>query len=135
MTPASGVAPPFGGQGRRLRAIAEHRSKSFRFKQVRRDGFLLALDEVLQFLEIVRPTKAVEEFRAVMTRFLSWGAISSLMSLSSQSLISDMRRQDPSEVARAADVRRAWARYADEAAAATRGAIRNAEMRSMTMNG
>lgn len=78
---------------------------------------------------------SVEEFRAVMTRFLSWGAISSLMSLSSQSLNSDMRRQDPSDVSRAADVRRAWARYADEAAAATRGAIRNAETRSMAMRG
>jgi Domain of Unknown Function (DUF1521) len=74
---------------------------------------------------------SVDEFRALITRFLSWGAISSLMSLSSQSVGSDMRRQDPSDVARAADVRRAWARYADETAAATRAEIRGGERRML----
>jgi hypothetical protein len=74
---------------------------------------------------------SVEEFRTLMVRFLSWAQISSFMSWSTQSLNSDLRRQDPSDIARAADIRRAWARHADERAAATRSSIRNEEMRAM----
>ncbi len=78
---------------------------------------------------------SLEEFQALIMRFLSWGAISSLMSWSSQTLNSELRRQEPSDVARAADVRRAWARHADETAAATRGSIRSAEKRVLEMSG
>jgi hypothetical protein len=74
---------------------------------------------------------SVEEFRTLMMRFLSWAQVSSFMSWSTQSLNSDLRRQDPSDIARAADIRRAWARHADERAAATRSSLRSEEMRAM----
>jgi Domain of Unknown Function (DUF1521) len=74
------------------------------------------------------------EFRALIMRFLSWGQISSLFSWSTQAVQSDARRQDPSDVARSSEIRRAWARHADELAAATRSAIRNSERRGLELN-
>jgi Domain of Unknown Function (DUF1521) len=76
-----------------------------------------------------------QEFQALIIRFLSWGQISSLMSFTSRSLSSDANRQDPADVARAADIRRAWARHADETAAATRSAIRSSEVRTLELSG
>jgi Domain of Unknown Function (DUF1521) len=76
-----------------------------------------------------------QEFQTLIMRFLSWGQISSLMSFTSRSLSSDLSRHEPADVARAADLRRAWARHADEAAAATRSAIRSAEVRTLELSG
>jgi Domain of Unknown Function (DUF1521) len=76
---------------------------------------------------------SLDEFRTLISRFLAWGQISSMMSLTSRSLTSDMLRQDPNDVARAADIRRAWARHADEAAAMERGQVRNAAMRAAAL--
>jgi Domain of Unknown Function (DUF1521) len=70
-----------------------------------------------------------EEFRNLISQFLAWGQISFMMSMSSRSGTSDMMRQEPSDVARAADIRRAWARHADENAAIERGHLRAIAMR------
>jgi Domain of Unknown Function (DUF1521) len=72
---------------------------------------------------------SLEEFRTLISRFLAWGQISAMMSLTSRNYCSDMMRQEPSDVARAADIRRAWARHADEAAAIERGQIQALAMR------
>jgi Domain of Unknown Function (DUF1521) len=75
------------------------------------------------------------EFYSLIMRFLSWGTVSSLMSLASNSINSDMRRQDPADVARSADIRRSWARHADEMAAASRESLRNSETRALELSG
>lgn len=75
------------------------------------------------------------EFYSMIMRFLNWGTVSALTSLASNSISSDMRRQDPSDVARNADIRRSWARYADEMAAASRENIRNSELRALERGG
>ncbi len=72
---------------------------------------------------------SLDEFRTLISRFLAWGQISSMMSMSSRNYASDMMRQEPSDVARAADIRRAWARHADENAAIERGYVRAMAMR------
>lgn len=72
---------------------------------------------------------SLDEFRTLISRFLAWGQISAMMSLSSRNYTSDMMRQEPSDVARAADIRRAWARHADESAAIERGRARAMAMR------
>ncbi len=77
---------------------------------------------------------SLDEFRTLISRFMAWGMISSMISLSSRTLNSDMLRQDPSDVARAADLRRSWARHADEAAAFERGQARAAERRTLELN-
>ncbi len=73
---------------------------------------------------------SLDEFRALISRFLAWGQISAMMWMSSRYCTSDMMRQEPSDVARAADIRRAWARHADENAAIERGQVRAVAMRS-----
>jgi hypothetical protein len=67
---------------------------------------------------------SLDEFRTLISRFLAWGQISSMMSMSLRNCASDMMRQEPGDVARAADIRRAWARHADENAAIERGHLR-----------
>jgi Domain of Unknown Function (DUF1521) len=64
------------------------------------------------------------EFRTLISRFLAWGQISTMMSLASRNFTSDLTRQEPSDVARAADIRRAWARHADDNAALERSHMR-----------
>lgn len=64
------------------------------------------------------------EFRTLISRFLAWGQISAMMSLASRNFTSDLMRQEPNDVARAADLRRAWARHADENAAIERTQLR-----------
>lgn len=75
-----------------------------------------------------------EEFRTLISRFMAWGMISTMMSLSSRTLTSDLLRQDPSDVARAADLRRSWARHADETAAFERGQVRAAAQRTLALS-
>lgn len=75
-----------------------------------------------------------EEFRALIMRLFSWLQISSAMSFTSRSLNSDFNRQDFADVARAADIRRAWARHADETAAITRSSIRSGEIRALELS-
>jgi Domain of Unknown Function (DUF1521) len=77
---------------------------------------------------------SLDEFRTLISRFMAWGMISSMISLSSRTLSSDMLRQDPSDVARAADIRRSWARHADEAAAFERGQVRAADQRTLELS-
>ena len=77
---------------------------------------------------------SLDEFRTLISRFMSWGMISTMMSLSSRTMTSEMLRQDPSDVARAADIRRSWARHADEAAAVERGQVRAAEHRTLELS-
>jgi Domain of Unknown Function (DUF1521) len=74
------------------------------------------------------------EFRTLISRFMTWGMISSMMSLSSRALTGDMLRQEPTDVARVADLRRSWARHADEAALIDRGQVHAAERRTLELS-
>ncbi len=74
-----------------------------------------------------------EEFRSLIARFMSWGLVSSFLSLSLRSLASDLVRQDPNDVARTSEIHRAWLRQAHEAAAVTRSALRHADMRTVAL--
>jgi Domain of Unknown Function (DUF1521) len=71
-----------------------------------------------------------EEFRTLISRFLAWGQISAIMSLASRNCSSDLLRQEPGDVARASDIRRALARHADENAAIERSQLRALAMAS-----
>lgn len=67
---------------------------------------------------------SLDEFRTLISRFMAWGQISTMMSMASRNFTSDLMRQDPNDVARAADIRRSWARHADENAAIERSQLR-----------
>ncbi len=77
---------------------------------------------------------SLDEFRTLISRFMTWGMTSSMISLSSRMLNSDMLRQEPGDFARAADLRRSWARHADEAAAIDRGQVQAAERRTLELS-
>ena len=77
---------------------------------------------------------SLAEFRTLISRFMTWGMISTMMSLSSRTIQSDMMRQDPGDAARAADLRRSWARHADEAAAFERGQLSAADQRTVALS-